>query len=327
MKNLQIVGVIGGIGAAAMLTACSAAGRQSVIGVPAATGDSVYTRTTSVAGPLSPDAGRVPLLYVSVQNSPSRILVYRQDEKNQSPVRTISNGLVAASGITVTPDGDLWVADPFIPGVHVFKRGASTEFKTLSDPGQYPVDVAVDENGTAYVFNSVTADGGPGSVSVYPKGHTLPTDTLAVPGNQNVTTGAVDSAGNLYVGFFSGLTGDIDEFIGGGGTAIDLHATGLTRPTGITFDNTGDALVADLENVEVYVFDLPGQTPESHFLAGDPVTSSFNSDFKHVYILNAAGSVLELTYPGLKQINRISKGFHEHDFQYDIATDPPARPR
>lgn len=318
MKKFTILSTAGALATAVFLTACSAPGQNEAIGIPSAHG---------FANIPSNDNERAPLLYVSVEANTARILVYRQDEKNQSPVRTISNGLSGPQGMAVTANGDLWVAD-FSEKVLVFTRGASTAYKVLSDPGESPDGVAVHYDGTAYVFNGSTDRGGPGSISVYKKGETLPSSILAMPGGGHPTSGAFDSAGNLYVCFTTSSGADIAEFAGGQGPAIDINATGLSRPDGIAFNNTGDALVSDADNVEVFVFQLPDPAPKSHFQAGFPASVTFSSDFKHVYILNAGPpSVDEFTYPRLKPINRIFKGLHEHDSQFDIATDPPARPR
>jgi hypothetical protein len=228
--------------------------------------------------------------------------------------------------MTVTPNGDLWVAD-FSEKVLVFKRGASTAYKVLDDSGQSPTDVAVDTNGKAFVTNGNTDHGGPGSISVYRKGQTQSSSTLEIPGNKYVTSGAFDSTGNLYVAFGTSTGGDIAEFVGGKAPAIDVRTTVFTRPVDIAFDNTGDALVPDYEIGYIEVFDFPNPTPESQFTAGYASSAAFASDFGHVFIVNGLGPTIdEYTYPALAPVTRITKGFRQRAALSDVATDPPAQP-
>ena len=302
---------------AVVFTSCSGV-QQAPIGISASQRSA--SRPTSPAKPANPELNPTPILYVSAEYG-SFIRVYDQAGKHQSPIRTIRNGLVNPSGMSVTPNGDLWVADLSVQGVLVYRRGASSPFKILSEPGESPNDVAVDKSGNAYAFNI------DGTIDVFAKGHTSPTSTLTIPGSIGNQSGAFDAAGNLYVVFLpNGSIGDIAEFVGGQPPAIDLHAPGLTRPVGIAFDNTGDAFVADSY---VNVYDLPNIVPESKLNLFIPYTICFSGDFKHLYILDGtAPFVLKYTYPGLQLVDTIRKGLigNGHEFIAGIAADPPAQP-
>ncbi len=325
MNSAALFRAIGAIASTVMLTACAGAGQQPLTALPNTTGQSIYSRFPVLAGPVSPDAGH-PLLYVSSESNPSKILVYKQDGLDQPPIRRISNGLSGPQGMTVTPNGDLWVAD-FTEKVLVFKRGASTAYKVLDDSGQSPTDVAVDTSGKAFVINAGTDRGGPGSISIYRPGHTRSSATLEIPGNKYLTSCAFDSAGNLFVAFGTSTGADIAEFVGGKSPAIDLHTTVLSRPLDIAFDNTGDALVPDSGVGYVEVFDFPNPALESQFSAGFPGSAAFASDFGHVFITDGlAPSIYELKYPSLTLVTKITKGFGQRASLFDVATDPPAQP-
>lgn len=278
---------------------------------------------------MSRDVAVNPVIYAS-SFAGSFIKIYKQHGTNQAPIGTITAGLLNPQGLAVTPNGDLWVANTGDSNILIYRRGALTAYKTLRDPGQFPVNVVVDEAGTAYVTNIITTAGGPGSVSVYKQGHTSPTSTLAIPHNSKVLFDTVDEGGTLYVNFVdSGNNGHTVKFVGGHGTPIDLHLT-IGFPGGMVLDSTGDLVYADQSAPAVDVFELPATTPAAHFGTDntDPIDVKFPATRQHIYVSDGgSGAVIhEYTYPAGVLVNTIKNGFTSTNAPSGLATDPAAQP-
>src|SRR5579864_4611384 len=160
MRYLAQVSAVAAFAAAFSITGCSlhgSAAPQPGRGSGAA-----------LSGPLvgSPDTGTTPILYVAQYGS-NAIQIYDQAGTNQSPIGTLTSSLSGPWGLFVTGTEDLYVANLAGADVVIFHKGATSPYKTLSDPGELPVIAVVDSTGTVYVANNKTTRGGPGSVSVY----------------------------------------------------------------------------------------------------------------------------------------------------------------
>ncbi|MBV8117587.1 MAG: hypothetical protein JOZ01_06390, partial [Candidatus Eremiobacteraeota bacterium] len=168
-------------------------------------------------------------------------------------------GTTNPQGLFVDKHDNLWVAvagdcRTQFSSVLEFAPGNPTPIKTLQDSPGLATDVAVDNrSGTVYVTNFFNytngcASGNNGVVEVYSNGSTTPTSSLSDPNINYAFNDAVDDQGNLYVTYLhlNGPTGSgqIDEWIGGTGSAVNLGIT-LQAPGGIQTTSTGALLVCD----------------------------------------------------------------------------------
>ncbi|HLZ08230.1 MAG TPA: hypothetical protein VKT80_06575, partial [Chloroflexota bacterium] len=78
------------------------------------------------------------------------------------------SGFSDAQGVGVNPvNGDIYVADDGRSEIKVYQPNSTVLVHRYLDPGQFPVDVAVDRAGNVFVANAVDKNSGPGSVTVY----------------------------------------------------------------------------------------------------------------------------------------------------------------
>jgi hypothetical protein len=289
----------------------------------------IHPSTVQPKGWMSKDVGGsgLALLYVS-QFYTSDIQVYRQTGTGQSPVGTIVNGVINPQGMTVTANGDLYVANTGANNILVFKKGHLNPYRTLSDSGQYPVDVAVDTDGTVYASNIFDTNAIAGSVSVYAPGANSPTANYAVPNNLKVLFDALNDSSTLYVNYIDLNTGlgAMVKFYPGSGTA---HSTAVTTgfPGGLQFDNTQDLLGLDQLGPYAGIYELPAGSPSFTFASdnGDPLGVALVRNERHVYVSDAVfGVVHEYTYPGGVEVNTISSGLGSSSPPFGVAADAGA---
>jgi sugar lactone lactonase YvrE len=115
-----------------------------------------------------------------------------------------------------------------------------------------PFGDCIDANGTLYVTNEPGS--GPGWVSEYPLGKTIPS-TIITKGINTPAFCAIDHQGNLWVTNIS--VPDVAEYKKGSTKPLTTLKTGLTYPDGIAIDHAGNIYVGNLEsygtsNVQVY---------------------------------------------------------------------------
>ena len=272
------------------------------------------------------------LLYVS-QFYTNDIQVYRQTGTGQSPVGTIVNGVINPQGLTVTANGDLYVANTGANNILVFHKGHLNPYRTLSDAGQYPVDVAVDTDGTVYASNIFDTNAIAGSVSVYAPGANTPTHNYKVPNNLKVLFDALNDSSTLYVNYIDLNTGlgAMVKFYPGGNTAYPTAVT-TGFPGGLQFDNTQDLLGLDQVGPTfgggfASIYELPSPTPSFTFASdnGDPLGVALVRNERHVYVSDAVfGVVHEYTYPGGVETNTISSGLGSSSPPFGVAADAGA---
>lgn len=117
---------------------------------------------------------------------------------------TITSGLNEPAGLFVDAQHNLWVANPGANDVLVFPRGSMAPARTLNDTNQ-PNDVAVRDDGTAFVADSLNQ----GGVAVYPPRRAAPTRRLTA---QQSGAGGIelyvtcDEAGNIFATGFIGAS-------------------------------------------------------------------------------------------------------------------------
>jgi hypothetical protein len=124
----------------------------------------------------------------------------------------------------------------------------------------FPVQMAVDAQGTLYVANAQIGATGGGSITEYPRGATLPSRTLTT-GLSTSTGVAVDSAGNVYVS--NKYLGSIVIFAKGKTTPKETITANLTGPDGLAVDAAGDLFIADSSANDVLRLAHGSKTPQS----------------------------------------------------------------
>lgn len=336
-----------GAAAALLLAGCSGVGSSGATSSLVPTGSQPLAHAFKVAVPsmvapsiqalihpnpapvkawMSPKKNSGNLLYAS-QFYSNDVQIYDQVGSNQSPIATITNGVVNPQGMWTTPNGDVWVANTGANNILVFKKGQLNAYKTLNDSGQYPVDIVVGVDGTAYATNIFDTAGGPGSVSVYAPGSTNPTNTLVVPNNAKVLFDGMSHNNHLYVNY-------IDATTGAGAMVKYKNGTGHAHPTNITFAFPGgiefplnnDLTANDQLGPWTGIWELPTATTSFQWAtpnAGDPLGLALRHDEKHVYVSDALnGSVYEFTYEAGSLVNTISNGLGSSSPPFGLATDP-----
>jgi hypothetical protein len=288
----------------------------------------IHPSTVQPKGWMSKDVGSGDALVYASQFFSSDIQIYRQTGTGQSPVGTIVNGVINPQGMTTTANGDLYVANTGANDVLVFHKGHLNAYRTLADPNQFPVDVAVDSDGTVYASNIFDVNAIAGSVSVYAPGANSPTSTLTVPNNSKVLFDALNDSSTLYVNYIDLNTGAgaMVKFYPGSGTA---HSTNVTTgfPGGLQFDNTQDLLGLDQLGPFAGIYELPSGTPSFTFASdnGDPLGVALVRNERQVYVADAAfGVVHQYSYPGGVENNTISTGLGSSSPPFGVAADPGA---
>ena len=216
------------------LTACSSEGNSSVVPLSAYASERSPAAVGGAGGTFS-----YALLADTLGNAVDFF------KPNGMLAKQLTNGISTPTGLFVDAQSNLWVADA--SGAAVFPPGADSPARTLSDPNQFPADVASAADGTVYVANfESTGTYGPGSISVYPRGHNLPTRFLRDPNAQYVTSVTSDGTGNLFatINDFTGV-GYVDEFAGGKQSGFQRLAPPFSYALQIRIDNTGNLVVLD----------------------------------------------------------------------------------
>lgn len=280
--------------------------------------------------------GKAVVYVTSYDNS-----VYIYNQKNGTMPCGRITGLTNPQGLFVDAGRNLWVAiagdcHNQFSSVFEFAPGGTTPVATLQDPDGPATGVAVDKrSGTVYVTNFFgysqgCISGNNGTVEVYAAGSTVPTAVLSDPNMNYAFNDAVDDRGNLYVTYLelngpSG-SGRIDEWLGGGGSAIDLGIA-LQAPGGIQTTKSGALLVCDqLTGCGDF---LPGSTQMSRRFATAQQGSfgvALDRHEKHAWVENAAYGLLQrYNYPGPD--DRSQKSITVPDGGYaGVAVSPPSPP-
>ena len=215
-------------------------------------------------------------------------------------------GFSEPQGLTTDAKGNLYVANTGDSNILIYAPPYTKKPKTLTDAGQYPVDVAVLDNGaTIAVTNIISTSDGPGSVTFYSKykqGKTISNSNWG-----RVYFEGYDADGNLYFdGESTGgavLVGEIAK----GKKAITTLTTSnsIEFPGGVQVNTKGEIAIDDQEGFAVYTYNAPkkgslGKPVKTTDLTGsaDPVSYTFISTDKDLWTADASDAAAnEFAYP------------------------------
>jgi hypothetical protein len=155
---------------------------------------------------------------------------------------------IRSYAIALDGDNNLYVASYDAREIEIFKPGAKTPFKIISDGIGSAFDIALDGAGNLYVANWDLASGC-GDVTEYDAQN----QTLALTITQGVcnpTKLAIGTDGNLYV-LNLGSTNDVTEYPLGENKLLRTVG-GLDEPATIITDENANLYVANRSNVTVY---------------------------------------------------------------------------
>jgi DNA-binding beta-propeller fold protein YncE len=197
----------------------------------------------------------------------------------------------------------LYVANTGDSNVLVLDKTGSLK-TTLSDAGEYPVNVALGKKKVVYVANIFNTSFGAGNVSVYAKGATSPTSTLSAPSFFQLIGIAVDGGGDVFVsndtGDFTG--GQVVEFPAGSSTGTVLTNIHLSIAGGLAVDPSGNLAVVDQGTTSVSIYAPPytgsstGTYPVPN--GGSSVGVAFDKAGANLYFADVFGTIDVDSYPG-----------------------------
>jgi|GEM_PF-395026 len=143
--------------------------------------------------------GKLPpcgLLYVSNYYDDD-VLVFQNDKL----VGTLT-GFDGPDGLCHDASGNVWIVNNLGQDIVEYAHGGTTQIKSLSDPGEFPLGCAVNpRTGAVVVTNIFTSGSGQGSVAVYHKAAGPPL-ILTDPDIYYVYFCGFDNEGNLYIDGF-----------------------------------------------------------------------------------------------------------------------------
>ena len=251
----------------------------------------------------------------------------------------LEKGINAPFGLTTDSAGNLYVANSQDANVLVYSQPYKSVSLTLKEPGRYPLDVAVSKTGLVGVMDA-TAPSGPGNVTFYKKGSTSACANVSDTNWNEMSFGAFDASGNLFV---DGVDREGDPLVGevSGGcaaTSVTTLRVGNTMSgvAGVQVVH-GNILILN-QNYGSFAPEIYTYAPPSGGSLGSPIATTklsggiemegfaMTRDDRDLWIAHSdvAYGRIEYTYPG----GRFVKSFNEHDLvtAYGIAVNPAASP-
>jgi hypothetical protein len=181
-----------------------------------------------------------PWLYVSGFNS-NNVSIFDLAKVGSPQIGSITSGVKGPCGMTVDPNGTLYVANDVGPNVTIYPPGAVAPSLTLATSLTEPTSTAVDGAGNVFVTNRNVART-MAEVVVFPPGQTTPSLTITSGSLTDIIDEALDPGGNLYV---ADRRNGVAEIPSGTSQVVSLGLSGLTSAGGLTVDaKRGNLLVA-----------------------------------------------------------------------------------
>jgi hypothetical protein len=274
------------------------------------------------------------LLYVAGGiKSPGWVTVYPQGGSNQGKIGSITKDVDTPFGLAVDTSENLYVANYANSTVTVYARGSKSPWETLTGAGM-PDAVAVGSDGTVYVANQGTLARSPhgGSILVYKKGQTVPSQTIPIAKGSFPFGLALDSSGNLfaavnhYVRHSQSYHGAIYEFAPGSSNGKNLGLQGLRRElTGIATDKHNNLLILDDQQTAYYVLVYPpGKTHPSRKISINSgqgsVGIAINRANTEIWVSSGfGGEVRGISYPDGTLLDVVA---HRRGWAIGVAVSP-----
>jgi sugar lactone lactonase YvrE len=302
----------------ALLSGCSESGPlTTATAAGAALPSSTHPRAHASSGLIYSASGTNSVEYFLKNTGP-----------NNPVAGSISGDFSAPVGMGVDKGGDLYVANNDAENVLVYRSGSTSPSATLNDPNQFPYDVAIAPDGTAYVASISGPMGASGSLVAYAPGASNPTRTLSDEHFLYVIGVALDKNGNVFASYDAHMvagTASVVEFKAGKDKPTETHIK-LGAAGGIGFDNAGHLVALDLQAQTLNVYDAGKRTPIQKLkLPGTSIFFSFNKDSSRLYLADySQGKIDEYRYrpDGLTLINTITNGMSPSSYNQGIATTP-----
>ena len=256
-------------------------------------------------GFVSPGASSLGAVFIS-DGALGDIFVFNDAGKPEA----IIAGLSQPQGLGTDLYGDVYVANTNLSQILEYGPNYKTVKKTLSDPGQYPVDVKYDaQTGVVGVTNIISTSGGPGSVSFYAKNATTPCVTVSSKTWARIYFGAFDASGNFFIDGEASSGAVLVGVVEGGCSAFGIVTltTGNTInfPGGVQVTPSNQIAIADQLGDIIFTYNHPvgnalgnpvDVTPLSS--SGDPVQFSLSRGAGSLWTADAElASAIKYSYP------------------------------
>lgn len=287
-----------------------------------------HTRAAGKAAHFDVALAKKPALLYGSSYDGGFINIYDAKGTGQQPIGQLTSGLTSPQGMFVDRHHRLWVANTNAFNIVAFKRGATTAFATLNDPGYYPISVVADSHGTVFAANAQGSSGQPGIVTFWKKGSTNVSGTLTLANFQVVLGIGVDASDNIYVSYVpkSGAP-TVAEFPAGSQTGEQLSIAGTTISQ-ITFDNSANLVMED-EYGTLGIWAPPysgGPARTLPAFGNSPTLNKKNSNVWIAYANFSNPKIEEYDYNTGSLLDTITAGFSSVAIPQDVALDPPAKP-
>jgi hypothetical protein len=318
--------------AVALLAGCSEGGLQP----PAANApSSALTRLGVLSHEMNTNSPGADQVIVS-DSFANTVSVF--DAKGRLQTR-LKKGINGPMGLATDSAGNLYVANSQDSNVLVYSQPYKSVSLTLKEPGRYPLDVAVSKAGLVGVMNP-TEPSGPGNVTFYKEGATSACANVSGPTWNEMSFGAFDASGNLFV---DGVDRDGNPLVGevsGGCTATSVTTlrvgNAMSGVAGVQVVH-GNILILD-QNYGSFAPEIYTYAPPSGGSLGSPIATTklsagiemesfaMTRGDRDLWIAHSdvAYGRIEYSYPG----GRFVKSFNEPHLvtAYGIAVNPAASP-
>jgi sugar lactone lactonase YvrE len=270
----------------------------------------------SVAMPLpSSSPGAV---YVS-SLSDGAVYVFSPSGHGQQPIGQIGN-LQGPLGLWVDARQNLYVAESRANRVSIYPPGTQQPSAVLKTR-QPPAGACGDNDGTTYATNANV-----GSVEVFAGGAKKPTGILRDEHAVEMAYCRVDPSGDLFVSYFDGRNGGVDEFRAGSTSATPLVCCLASQSPGIELTKHNDLIVQTNSgscSLSVYHRPYTGAPKKTAACSGSVFQIALDGDQKHLWTADAGNAVADEYSTGSLALRDSTAPINE---PVGIAVSPSAGP-